>query len=263
MKCTECGKEYPSPYYFKVEQICPPCFENLDEDQKALINERLRENEKKEKSSLASSLKWVLNIFYYLTIAAAAILLTAAVAIMFRPYIETFESLDHFNMLYELTPVNPENVLTLLDAGSVMTGAELTLYASISFTLSNRWLLLAYFSISFIFVIQAIIVLQQLRKFLGSVVDGHPFIVENGRRLRIIGWTLIIAKILGIVAAIGFVFALGTIYVEGYQAKLDWNSIHRVIEPMFWEFFLALIVLCIAEIFKLGTRLQNEQSLTV
>lgn len=31
MKCTACGKEYPSRYYFKTDSICMECFEGLEE----------------------------------------------------------------------------------------------------------------------------------------------------------------------------------------------------------------------------------------
>jgi uncharacterized protein YbjQ (UPF0145 family) len=31
MKCKKCGKDYPSPYYFKTETICINCFSKMDE----------------------------------------------------------------------------------------------------------------------------------------------------------------------------------------------------------------------------------------
>lgn len=34
MKCEKCGKEYPSHYYFKTDQICTECFEKLDDEEK-------------------------------------------------------------------------------------------------------------------------------------------------------------------------------------------------------------------------------------
>jgi uncharacterized protein YbjQ (UPF0145 family) len=30
MRCTQCGKEYPSKYYFKTESICLDCYDRMD-----------------------------------------------------------------------------------------------------------------------------------------------------------------------------------------------------------------------------------------
>ncbi len=34
MKCSRCGKEYPSRYYFKTAQICNECFERLGPEER-------------------------------------------------------------------------------------------------------------------------------------------------------------------------------------------------------------------------------------
>ena len=34
MKCEKCGKDYPSSYYFKIENVCIKCFSNMKEDEK-------------------------------------------------------------------------------------------------------------------------------------------------------------------------------------------------------------------------------------
>ena len=34
MKCSQCGKEYPSQYSFKTKTICRECFQKLSEDEK-------------------------------------------------------------------------------------------------------------------------------------------------------------------------------------------------------------------------------------
>jgi len=34
MKCSHCGKEYPSQYYFKTKTICRECFPKLSEEEK-------------------------------------------------------------------------------------------------------------------------------------------------------------------------------------------------------------------------------------
>ena len=39
MKCTKCGKEYPSHYHFVNESICISCFENLSPAEKKRIQD--------------------------------------------------------------------------------------------------------------------------------------------------------------------------------------------------------------------------------
>lgn len=44
MKCSKCGREFPSIYYFKTDTVCVECFKNLspEEQQKAIYNHLMK-----------------------------------------------------------------------------------------------------------------------------------------------------------------------------------------------------------------------------
>jgi hypothetical protein len=100
-------------------------------------------------------------------------------------------------------------------------------------------------------------ILVQLRGVFRTLAAGHPFVAANAARIRRIGYAIILGE-LG-------VYALGLIATdrvwshftaEGlvFDARPDLNVAGIV---------SGVIILVIAEVFRAGTRLDEEQSLTV
>ena len=100
-------------------------------------------------------------------------------------------------------------------------------------------------------------VLGQLRAVLCTLRDGRPFVPANATRLRHIAW----ACILGELARSAFVF------FENYYAMTHFTAdglrFDARPELDFFAIINGLIILVIAEVFRAGTRLDEEQSLTV
>ena len=107
-------------------------------------------------------------------------------------------------------------------------------------------------------VLSAILwVLGQLRAVFRTLRDGQPFVAANSTRIRQIAF----AVILGEAARSALVFATNYyasthFAAEGlrFDARPDFNI------P---AIFYGLIILVIAEVFRTGSRLDEEQSLTV
>lgn len=100
-------------------------------------------------------------------------------------------------------------------------------------------------------------VVYMLRAFIRTVHDGSPFIRENPKRLRIIGYC---------VTAAGPVYGLlNYLYARVHLHQIDIpNATLEVpidIYPL--AIFLGLIILIIAQVFDYGLSLQTEQDLTV
>jgi hypothetical protein len=100
-------------------------------------------------------------------------------------------------------------------------------------------------------------VLGQLRSVFRTLRDGHPFVPANATRIRRIAYAVIFGEIAG--SAIVFYenyYAMTHFTAEGlrFDARPDLNVFAIV---------LGLIILVIAEVFREGTRLDQEQSLTV
>jgi hypothetical protein len=97
----------------------------------------------------------------------------------------------------------------------------------------------------------------ELQSVLRTVRDGKPFAPSNATRVRRIAWILIVGEVVR--AAIVYVensYAATHFTAEGirFTASAD-LSVAAIVE--------GLIILVIAEVFRAGTRLDEDQSLTV
>ncbi len=100
-------------------------------------------------------------------------------------------------------------------------------------------------------------VIGTLRAVFRTLRDGRPFVSANATRIRSIAWLVI----LGELARSAFVFfenyyVMTHFSADGlrFDARPDFN---------FFAIINGLIILVIAEVFRAGTRLDEEQSLTV
>lgn len=103
----------------------------------------------------------------------------------------------------------------------------------------------------------ALWVLSLLRAVFRTLRDGQPFVPANATRLRWIAWGVI----LGELARSAMVF------FENYYAMTHFSAdgLHFDARPdlNISAIISGLIILVIAEVFRAGTRLDEEQSLTV
>ncbi len=100
-------------------------------------------------------------------------------------------------------------------------------------------------------------VLGQLRAVFETLRGGQPFVAANATRIRRIAFAVILGETAR--AALVFVtnyYASTHFVAEGlrFDARPDYNVM---------AIFYGLIILVIAEVFRVGTRLDEEQSLTV
>ncbi|HUU45604.1 MAG TPA: DUF2975 domain-containing protein [Acidobacteriota bacterium] len=96
-----------------------------------------------------------------------------------------------------------------------------------------------------------------LRAFIRTVRDGSPFIRENPKRLRTIGYCIAAAgPVYGI---LNFLYAR----VHLYQIDIPDACLEVPIDIHPLAIFLGLVILIIAQVFDYGVRLQTDQDLTV
>jgi hypothetical protein len=110
--------------------------------------------------------------------------------------------------------------------------------------------LIAFFSM-------VIWVLGQFRAVFRTLREGHPFVADNAIRIRRIGYAVILAEIgLAALDYIGMHYTMTHFSVQGlrFEARPTLNIV---------GIMCGLIILVIAEVFREGTRLDEEQSLTV
>ena len=103
-------------------------------------------------------------------------------------------------------------------------------------------------------------VLYQLRKLLGALSVGRPFVRENADRLRRLGWTLIVVELALTILRLA----------EGLYVYLVWRSRQPALElwPLTADLpttglFVGVALLVAAEAFRRGAQLEEEQAFTV
>ena len=119
----------------------------------------------------------------------------------------------------------------------------------------------AFLSTTAVLVILAFVfalwVLAQLRAVFSTLRDGHPFVPANARRIRWIGYAVIAGEIARSVVAFGTnSYVTRHFAAEGvrFDVRPDVNVLVIV---------CGLIILVIAEVFRAGTTLDEEASLTI
>ncbi len=100
-------------------------------------------------------------------------------------------------------------------------------------------------------------ILYIIRKFIRTVKEGHPFSRENPRRIRMIGFIVMIAE--PVVAAVQYIYAYQYIYM------LDFPHAEIKVEPdiNLMTIFLGLILFAIGHVYDLGVSLKEESDLTI
>jgi hypothetical protein len=101
-------------------------------------------------------------------------------------------------------------------------------------------------------------VLHQLRKLLGALSAGRPFLRANADRLRRLGWSLIGVELARTVLRL----------VEGAYVvwRFRWPGLElwpRTVELPTTALFVGVVLLVVAEAFRRGAQLEEDQALTV
>lgn len=103
----------------------------------------------------------------------------------------------------------------------------------------------------------ALWVIGLLRSLIRAIRAGRPFVAANASRVRLIGWAVIIGEIVR--AAVVYFenrYAMTHFAAQGldFTARPD-LSVLAIVH--------GLIILALAEVFRAGTRLDEDQSLTI
>ncbi len=104
----------------------------------------------------------------------------------------------------------------------------------------------------------ALVVVSRLRRIFTTLIDGDPFVPENATHLRVIWMTLVAYEILRMVVTSG---AIMTLHLSGAMTQMSGLRGGLSINGGLWLAVAVLVVL--AEIFREGARLRDEQKLTI
>ena len=100
-------------------------------------------------------------------------------------------------------------------------------------------------------------VLYQLRRLLGALGAGRPFVRENAGRLRRLGWTVLLIELA--LTAIG----IGESGFVAWRFSRPGLELWALVDLPFAGLFVGVALLVAAEAFRRGAQLEEEQALTV
>lgn len=216
-----------------------------------------------KKYPLASFLRGFLSFIYYFIIVCAVLALVAFIALLVDPNLETWSSYRHFGFLYKLMPLNNDLSFPITDSPAGIVNPELELLGAIDFNLDNRGLVFLYFFVMYIFIFLALIIINQLRKFLGTVEKANFFTKENIVRIRKIGWITILINVLDGLGTLVQSQFLTPVSIANMKVSLFWEGTFNIFQRNLHGIFMGLVILAIAEIFRIGARMKEDQELTV
>ncbi len=100
-------------------------------------------------------------------------------------------------------------------------------------------------------------VLYQLRRLLGALSAGRPFVRENAGRLRRLGWAVVLTQLA--LAAIRF----GEAAYVASRFRRPGLQLWMVVDLPLTGLFVGAALLVAAEAFRRGAQLEEEQAFTV
>ena len=214
-----------------------------------------------KKSKLAVFFHYLISIFYCLYILWFALVILAVLLTIIDPE-SPVARLHHTTTMFELSPLDSTQVYTA-NSSDPSAQIEMKLLGYFTIRVGNRvynsWLLLGFLLCGGFYLV----VINQLRKFLFTITAGTPFVNENAGRISMMGFCLIGAELVRIfIEGILIFYLKGTVSVPGARVSyLDFN--------FYWDWlnleiiFAGFIILVIAEVFKVGINLREEQELTI
>jgi hypothetical protein len=163
--------------------------------------------------------------------------------------------------LYPLQ-VDRATIAALVTANAPPASVEIDLLAYVTFRPWSRWFVLCTALGSTVWWGLWITAVAELRWIADTLRRGKPFQVANVRRIRIAGWAVIgvaFFEPLWELATIGYIRSIVTLHGVGAFPPLAF-----VVESLpLGTLCAGVIVLALAEVFRLGTVLEDERALTI
>ena len=217
-----------------------------------------------KKSALVSTIKIIINLLYGLTIAGVVIVSIGSVMVLVNPESQTFNTFDLLSVIYDVDLDNANNIENQIISSPDLRNAELKLHASFDFNLGSNWLGVSLYFLFIVIMAGGFIILRMLKKIMLSLEENNFFTTENAKRIRIIGFTIISIQLILIFSALFSVYYFdGLVSSPYFSISLNLEYLTNVIDEFIGQIFTGVIIILLAEIFKVAAKMKQEQELTV
>jgi hypothetical protein len=135
-------------------------------------------------------------------------------------------------------------------------------WAYLTYQPASRWFVAVAAAVSFCWWACALLMLLHLRRAFRNVSAGTPFPRDNIRCIRVAGWAILgMAAVDLIINAVLLAFMHATTTVAGKPAAVPLDML--LVDFPLGTILAGLAVVILAELFRAGADLQDDQALTV
>lgn len=170
---------------------------------------------------------------------------------------------EHFQVttILRVPPaVWPSEGVVRVESGIAAGRAEL--WAYVTYVPASRWFVSAAAALAFSWWACAVLMLLHLRRAFTNVSAGTPFPRDNIRCIRVAGWSILgMAAVNLAIDAVMLGFMHATTTVAGKPPAVPLDMLQA--DFPFGTILAGLAVVILAEVFRAGADLQDEQALTV
>lgn len=202
---------------------------------------------------LVSTVRIFLNLIFYLFISLSAFIVILFIIKMINPQTEILDfSFQKEMTLAELLP----NSKMDLDIPELLGVKISNIRATTSFNITQRQSIFLAF-ISFACAMGFIIfIIHNFNRILRNFETGNIFILENGKRIKHIGYFIVFTE--AVTFILSFIF-------EIYQITIDFftSTFTAAFDNSLFMFFIGLGLIILGQIFYHGFNIVEEQKLTV
>jgi hypothetical protein len=210
--------------------------------------------------SLASRLRLLLDVVLVLWLIVGALNAFLLLSLIIEPT-HPLRQLLNVTTIYAVPAgaCAPTELLKCSDPGVLL---ETRLLAYANYRPGGRGFILAIAVATFVLWGLNLVVIRQLKQVFASLTSELPFLRSNVPRIRTIGWALIAACLFHHAWDWGAMTHMrSTLTLAGQVPNVPTDFIIDWIHPEM--LFVGAAVLVLAEIFRLGASLQEEQTLTI
>lgn len=204
------------------------------------------------KSSISSVLKITLDIVWYLSIAGVVLL------VLFLGFsLVTNGNVSGHLSLPVVVNIDPDAYSITAEKYGIASAELEDVSAHLRFRSPGGGFLSFFIFHVAVDIAIVMVVIYLLRRIISTLAAGSPFVPANASRIRAIGWVVIVGEFAKqFVEFLGHIIVTTTFDAQGLSFEFDMEF---SLSTIFWGF----VLLALAEVFRLGVQMREDQSLTI
>lgn len=150
-------------------------------------------------------------------------------------------------------------VVSVLYLGSVAAGGRLSIPGMETVAEPGAWQAVAISLVTYaVYACALIVIIGEMRAIFATLVEGDPFVPENARRLRTIAWAIV-----GLELARYAISAAANVILMVFGQPETGQITVKLLNVNLAAWTAAVVLIVLAEVFRQGAALRQDQQLTI